>query len=156
MTDLTNRSGQERPTESTGAGASKPLSRRALVRTAGAVAGAVVGAPVLRALAQTSRDVPAISLKTAIAPLDATKVPGLPSGALGARSPFENPGLAPVGVTTGPSFTPLQDLTGTITPSDLHFQRHHNGIALIDPAKYSLTIHGLVERAVSFSLDDLK
>jgi sulfane dehydrogenase subunit SoxC len=76
--------------------------------------------------------------------------------ALGARSPFENPVLAPSGVITGPSFTPLQDLTGTITPSDLHFQRHHNGIALIDPGTFELILHGMVDRARSFSLDDLK
>jgi len=89
-------------------------------------------------------------------PIDATKVPGLPSGPLGLRSQFENPALTPTGVMTGPAFTPLQDLTGTITPSDLHFERHHNGIALIDPKKYELLMHGLVSRPRVFTLDDLK
>jgi sulfane dehydrogenase subunit SoxC len=89
-------------------------------------------------------------------PFDATKVPGLPSAALSPRSAFENPVLAPIGVTTGASNTPLQRLSGTITPSDLHFQRHHNGIAVIDPTRHSLVIHGLVERPLSFSLEDLK
>jgi len=89
-------------------------------------------------------------------PADPTKVPGLPSGPLAERSPFEKPALAPLNVTTGATNTPHQNLFGTITPSDLHFQRHHNGIALIDPAKYSLTIHGLVARPLRFTLDELK
>jgi len=89
-------------------------------------------------------------------PPDATKVPGFPSEPLGVRSQFEDPTLTPTGVMTGPSFTPLQDLTGTITPSDLHFQRHHNGIALIDPKKYELLMHGMVARARVFTLEDLK
>ena len=129
------------------------LTRRALVRTAGVIAGAAMSAPVLRALAQTtSAPLPAAM----VAPPDATKVPGQASADLGARSPFETPALAPVGVSTGASFTPLQDLSGSITPSDLHFQRHHNGIAIIDPAKYSLTIHGLVDRPMRFTLDELR
>ena len=50
----------------------------------------------------------------------------------------------------------MQDLHGTITPSDLHFERHHNGVPAIDPANYKLLIHGLVERSIVFSLADLK
>ncbi len=132
------------------------VSRRALLRSAGLLGGAAIGVPVLRALAQSGGAPIPASAPGSAAPLDATKVPGLPSGALGARSPFENPSLAPTAVTTGASSTPLQDLTGTITPSDLHFQRHHNGIAVIDPAKYSLSVHGLVDRPVRFTLQELK
>src|SRR5579871_5037415 len=47
---------------------------------------------------------------------------------------------------TGASRTPLQDLYGTITPSGLHFERHHAGVPDIDPAKHELLIHGLVEQ----------
>ena len=53
-------------------------------------------------------------------------------------------------------FSPLQSLSGTITPADLHFQRHHNGIALIDPQRYELIVHGLVDRPTVFSLADLR
>ena len=91
-----------------------------------------------------------------VAPADPSRVPGLPSAALGTRSPFEAPALAPTGVTMGASYTPLQALQGTITPSDLHFQRHHNGIPVIDPARYELLVHGLVERPLVFTLDDLR
>ena len=151
--------GSEPPEIDAGGHTPPPLSRRALLRSAGVLGGVALGAPVLKALAQTaaaSSGQPPAGSAAAAAPLDASRVPGLPSGALGVRSSFENPTLAPTGVTTGSSYTPLQDLTGTITPSDLHFQRHHNGIAVIDPVKYSLTVHGLVDHSVRFSLDDLK
>jgi len=72
---------------------------------------------------------------------------------VGARSPFERP------VRTGrgtASQTPLQDLTGIITPADLHFERHHAGVPAIDPERYSLLVHGLVERPTVFTLADLK
>ena len=132
------------------------ISRRMLMRSAGVLAGAAISAPVLRAIAQSPASPTLAPASSPVAPLDASTVPGFPSTALSARASFEAPALAPTGVTTGPSFSPLQDLVGTITPSDLHFQRHHNGIPIIDPARYSLTIHGLVARPVSFSLEELK
>ena len=49
------------------------------------------------------------------------------------------------------SLTPLQDLHGIITPSSLHFERHHNGVPAIDPARHRLLIHGLVERPLIFT-----
>lgn len=54
------------------------------------------------------------------------------------------------------SFTPIHDLDGIITPNGLCFERHHAGIAEIDPADYQLMIHGLVERPLMLTLDDLK
>ena len=54
------------------------------------------------------------------------------------------------------SGSPLQDLDGIITPSDLHFERHHGGVPTIDPANYALLIHGMVDRPMMFSLDDLR
>ena len=130
------------------------LTRRDLLHTAGIATGLALAAPITNLLAQAAA--PAAAPLAPTIPLDATKVPGLPSGPLGDRSPFEKPALAPLNVTTGATNTPHQRLRGTITPADLHFQRHHNGIALIDPAKYRLTIHGLVARPLTFTLDDLK
>jgi sulfane dehydrogenase subunit SoxC len=43
-----------------------------------------------------------------------------------------------------------------LTPSDLHFERHHAGIPTVDPESYSLLVHGLVERPMVFTLGDLK
>ena len=72
---------------------------------------------------------------------------------LGARSPAENPRRLPIPTS---SRTPLQDLHGTITPSDLHYERHHGGVAVVDPATYRLTVHGMVDRPLIFTLQDLK
>ena len=135
--------------------------RRAIGVTAGLVGGVALGGKAIAGLAQqqarTAGAAPdAAAATTVVAPPDASVVPGLPSGATSIRSPFETPALTPVGVTTGSSLSPLQSFAGTITPSDLHFQRHHNGIAVIDPARYSLTIHGLVDRPLVFSLEELQ
>ncbi len=54
------------------------------------------------------------------------------------------------------SFTPLHELDGIITPSGLAFERHHGGIADIDPAKHRLMISGLVERPLVFNLEDIR
>jgi len=54
------------------------------------------------------------------------------------------------------SFTPLHELDGIITPSGLCFERHHGGIAEIDPDDYRLMLHGLVDKPLMFTLDDLK
>ncbi len=54
------------------------------------------------------------------------------------------------------SFTPLHELDGIITPSGLCFERHHSGIAEIDPADYRLMLHGLVDKPLMLTLDDLK
>ena len=54
------------------------------------------------------------------------------------------------------SFTPLHELDGIITPNGLCFERHHGGIAEIDPEDYRLIIHGLVDKPLIFTLADLK
>ena len=54
------------------------------------------------------------------------------------------------------SRTPLHDTYGIITPSSLHFERHHSGVPDIDPAVHTLTIHGLVDRPLVFTVDELR
>ena len=54
------------------------------------------------------------------------------------------------------SFTPLAELSGIITPSSLVFERYHAGLPEIDPQQHRLMIHGLVERPIILSMDDLK
>jgi sulfane dehydrogenase subunit SoxC len=54
------------------------------------------------------------------------------------------------------SFTPLHALDGIITPSGLCFERHHGGIAEIDPADHRLMINGLVERPLVFTMEDIR
>ncbi len=91
-------------------------------------------------------------------PEDPTKVLGTVVSARSDRSPFEQPGrhVAEQPPHSSASWTPLEDLHGTITPADLHFERHHAGIPSIDPEQYQLLIHGLVERPMVFTLADLK
>ncbi len=54
------------------------------------------------------------------------------------------------------NFTPIQDLEGFVTPNGLCFERHHGGVAIINPQDYRLMINGLVDREMIFSLDDIK
>jgi sulfane dehydrogenase subunit SoxC len=86
-------------------------------------------------------------------PPDPTKVQGAPTSELGTRSPFESPKRRPGTVS---SFTPHQDLHGIITPADLHYERHHAGVPAIDPRRYTLLVHGMVDRPLVFTLEDLK
>jgi sulfane dehydrogenase subunit SoxC len=54
-------------------------------------------------------------------------------------------------------YTPLQDYAGIITPAGVHFvQQHSSHLPDIDPREHRLTIHGMVDRPLSFSLDDLQ
>lgn len=87
---------------------------------------------------------------------DTTKVQGPPGREVGARSPFEKPVRTAFSPARTATFTPLQDLDGIITPSDLHFERHHGGVPAVDPQQYSLLIHGMVERPTIFTLAELK
>ncbi len=54
------------------------------------------------------------------------------------------------------NFTPLHELDGIITPNGLCFERHHAGIAEIDPAGHRLMINGLVDTPLVFTMDDIK
>lgn len=94
--------------------------------------------------------------------LGAGEVPGAlgaPVSGYGVRSRFEK-AMRVLGNARTPqataSFTPLADSFGTITPSSLHFERHHSGVPELDAATHTLTVHGLVERPLVFSVDDLK
>lgn len=89
-----------------------------------------------------------------VVPDDPTRVPGAAPTSYGQRSPFEQAVRVPR--SWWASLTPLQDSQGMLTPSALHFERHHNGVPVIHPTRHRLMIHGLVERPWSFTLDDLK
>jgi len=89
-------------------------------------------------------------------PADPTKIQGPTGSDLGGRSPFEQPKRVSLNARRTSTLTPLQDLDGVITPSDLHFERHHAGVPAIDPTHYSLLVHGMVDRPLVFTLDDLR
>jgi sulfane dehydrogenase subunit SoxC len=88
------------------------------------------------------------------------KTPGFGMRPYGERSAHETGvqrfvGSQPSTTGSGASRTPLEALEGIITPSSLHFERHHAGVPDIDPARHQVLIHGLVERPLIFSMDAL-
>src|SRR5213596_2044795 len=84
---------------------------------------------------------------------------GEPLGPYSERSPFEKAvrwrrdSKTP---ETGSSFTPLHDSVGILTPSALHYERHHSGVPTIDPAEHRLVVHGLVDRPLSLSMAEMR
>lgn len=125
------------------------LDRRAfLARSAGLAGAATVG---LAAKAPQAAEVAPIGVPPWMQTM------GVPMRGYGQPSKFEAKVLRPIATSkvtpgAGASRTPLQALEGTITPNGLHFERHHNGVPDIDPAKHHLLIHGLVSRPLTFSV----
>src|SRR5262245_37320523 len=86
---------------------------------------------------------------------------GAPISPYGERSPFvHSQRQVSERVTRTPeqasSLTPLADTYGIITPSSLHFERHHSGVPKIDPAQHTLMIHGMVDRPLVFTVAELQ
>ncbi len=54
------------------------------------------------------------------------------------------------------NFTPLDETLGIITPSSLHFEVHRGGVPDIDPRRHRLLIHGLVDRPVTLTVEEIK
>jgi len=54
--------------------------------------------------------------------------------------------------------SPLQDSVGVVTPSSLHYFATTRGAFVpdIDPKQHTLLIHGLVDRPLTFNMEDLK
>jgi len=84
----------------------------------------------------------------------AAKPYGMPSKYEANLQRRESPGLTRVSAASV-AFTPLQGLFGMITPSGLHFERHHQGWVDIDPAQHRLMINGLVKKEMVFTMEDL-
>jgi Sulfite oxidase and related enzymes len=111
---------------------------------------------------------PSVNAGELTPPDDPMLVPGALPRPYGERSPFEKqqrlggagPGAPHGWGANAPnnfnSLTPLQDLHGIMTPSSLHFERHHNGVPFIDPARHRLLIHGLVDKPLNFTIEDLQ
>ncbi|MGM9478131.1 sulfite dehydrogenase [Pedobacter sp. GSP4] len=122
------------------------ISRRTLL-------GGVIAAAVLPVQSLFGDEIQTETTALADIADDPTKIVGPGPSSLGKRSTFEQPLRKPSDIS---SRTPLQDLHSTITPADLHFERHHAGIPTIDPAKHELLIHGLVDNPMKFTLADIK
>jgi sulfane dehydrogenase subunit SoxC len=133
-------------------------SRRQLLRGAAAFAG--VGSATL--LAQHARAAAPPGAVEYEVPDDPTKVQGRltgDDGGYGTRSQFETEVRWRFPTATKESswtMTPLEQSQGIVTPSGLHFERHHGGIPTIDPARHSLIVHGMVERPKKYTIADLR
>jgi sulfane dehydrogenase subunit SoxC len=90
---------------------------------------------------------------------------GVATNGYGAPSKFErnvqrrqSPGLTQT-TQSSVSFAPLQSLFGIVTPSGLHFERHHQGWWDVDPSKHRLMVNGsdasLLKRPMVFTMDEL-
>jgi sulfane dehydrogenase subunit SoxC len=70
----------------------------------------------------------------------------------------QSPGLTQT-TQASVSFAPLQSLFGIVTPSGLHFERHHQGWWDVDPSKHRLMVNGSDEKMVKtpkvFTMDEL-
>ncbi len=66
----------------------------------------------------------------------------------------QSPGLTQT-AQSSVSFAPLQSLFGIVTPSGLHFERHHQGWWDIDPSRHRFMINGLVRTPMVFTMDEL-
>jgi sulfane dehydrogenase subunit SoxC len=136
------------------------VGRRDVLRSA--FAAALAGAPATGALAQTSLDDPAIMK---LPPHSMGLGQGVATDGYGRPSKFEanvqrrqSPGLTQT-AQAGVSFAPLQSLFGIVTPSGLHFERHHQGWWDVDPRQHRLMLNGsdtgLLKTPLVFTLDEL-
>ncbi|MFN4142109.1 sulfite dehydrogenase [Aestuariivirga sp.] len=131
-------------------------SRRRLLRTLAGAAGVGAVARPVSALAQESGS----SVPPNVPKWMREQGKPILSPAYGLPSAFERDvvrrptDLTPTD-TSSWSFTPLQDLHGVITPNGLVFERHHGGVPAIDPDEHRLIVHGLVERSLIFTMDQL-
>ncbi len=94
------------------------------------------------------------------APDDPSKVLGGPMRPYGERSRFEQNvrEMTPVNKTDewGGTYTPLDETLGIITPSALHYVVQRGGTPDIDPRKHRLLIHGLVDRPVVLTMEEIR
>jgi sulfane dehydrogenase subunit SoxC len=70
----------------------------------------------------------------------------------------QSPGLTQT-AQSSVSFAPLQSMFGIVTPSGLHFERHHQGWWDIDPSKHRLMLNGsepgMVKNPMVFTMDEI-
>ncbi len=139
--------------------------RRAFIRKAFAAAGAAAAVPLART---QSNPVAADGGDADILELPAhSRGLGQPVAAEGYGKPskFEvnvqrrtSPGLTQT-TQASVSFAPLQSLFGIVTPSGLHFERHHQGWWDIDPSRHRLMLNGSDDKILSkpmvFTMDEL-
>ena len=136
----------------------KPLDRRRFLGAAG-LAGAGLATSALPLRAQEAKPDPLI---TEVQDWNRYLGEGVDKRPYGTPSPFEkhivrrDVSWLTASPDSSVNFTPLHELDGIITPSGLCFERHHGGIAEINPANHRLMIHGLVDKPLVFTMEDIR
>ncbi|HEX7919399.1 MAG TPA: sulfite dehydrogenase [Bradyrhizobium sp.] len=136
----------------------REASRRRFLQAGAALAGgsAIAGVAGSTALAEQGNNLPPNVPEW-------MKAPGDPMGS----QPYGTPSVHEKGVVkniskTLPQYisasgrTPLQELDGIITPNGLFYERHHGGVPTIDPAEHRLMLHGMVDRPLVFTMEDIR
>ena len=136
----------------------REASRRRFLQAGAALAGgsAIAGVGGSTALAEQGNNLPPNVPEW-------MKAPGDPMGS----QPYGTPSVHEKGVVkniskTLPQYisasgrTPLQELDGIITPNGLFYERHHGGVPTIDPAEHRLMLHGMVDRPLVFTMEDIR
>src|ERR1700726_3052358 len=133
-------------------------SRRRFLRDSAAIGGAVLAGDLVAGAAQaaTSDNLPPNVPEW-------MKVPGDAMGSqlYGTPSPFEKNVVKNISKNlkqylSASGRTPLQDLDGIITPNGLFYERHHGGVPTIDPEQHRLMLHGLVDKPLIFTMEDIR
>ena len=131
--------------------------RRDFIRGAFAAAAAGLAVPLARAAAPNDGDPNILTLpehSKGLGQAVATDGYGKPSKHEANVQRRQSPGLTQT-AQASVSFAPLQSLFGIVTPSGLHFERHHQGWWDIDPSKHRFMVNGLVSKPKVFTMDEL-
>jgi sulfane dehydrogenase subunit SoxC len=148
--------------EQTTAERKRRISRRHFLQASAAIAGgSAVGAIGARGASAAPAGTDASNLPPNVP--EWMKAPGAPMGEqpYGMPSSYERGVVKNISKTltqyvSASGRTPLQELDGIITPNGLFYERHHGGVPTIDPAQHRLMLHGLVDRPLVFTMDDLR
>jgi sulfane dehydrogenase subunit SoxC len=131
------------------------LARRAFLQLGAALSGTLAFASRPAAAGSEQAAPPADS------PWSQSMGPGVTDRPYGKPADFEagvirrNVPWLTAGTESAVNFSPIQDLHGIITPNGLFFERHHAGRPDIDPQQHRLMIHGLVERPLVLTMNDI-
>ena len=131
------------------------LSRRRLLKFASAGAGAIAGNAAMAGTlveGETLAVVPPREVGDDLSPRSPrskyVKIARIPEAGPGVRNVDPSDAIN--------AKTPLDKLVGSITPSDLHYERSHAGNPDLDPDKHRLLMHGMVRKPLVLTVNDLQ
>jgi len=140
----------------------RSLSRRQMLGKGGALLGGAIVSGVAGAQALAETPAPDNANLPPNVP-EWMKTPGANMGSqpYGMPSPYEKDVVKNISkklpqYLSASGRTPLGDLDGIITPNGLFYERHHGGVPTIDPEQHRLMLHGLVDRPMIFTMEDIR